>query len=167
MYSSQNILVNVDDTEATNHVVNYVATLIGGKEEFYIHLLHILLLPLELVGFSGIGDLFLEQRKVRETSTVQNLWMEKIEKTVPPVFNNARSILQAAGISNQRVQTHFDLASRESDIATHILEAARIYECGTIVVGRRPFSRWKELFSPQVGDEVVRRGTGLAIWVIE
>jgi K+-sensing histidine kinase KdpD len=52
-------------------------------------------------------------------------------------------------------------------VATSILEAARANRCGTVVIGRESFPWLKELFQHHMGDELIRRGRGLAIWVIE
>ena len=52
-------------------------------------------------------------------------------------------------------------------VVTNILEAARANQCGTVVVGRDSFSWLQELFQHHVGEELVRRGQGFAIWVVE
>jgi K+-sensing histidine kinase KdpD len=50
---------------------------------------------------------------------------------------------------------------------TNILEGARANQCGTVVVGRQSFSWLQELFQHHIGEELIRRGQGLAIWVVE
>jgi K+-sensing histidine kinase KdpD len=48
-----------------------------------------------------------------------------------------------------------------------ILESAQKLHCGTIVVGRDTFPSYKEMFKKHIGEELVQKGQGFAIWVVE
>ena len=53
------------------------------------------------------------------------------------------------------------------DIVRDILESAQKFHCGTIVVGRDTFPSFKEMHMKHIGEELVQKGQGFAIWVVE
>ncbi len=158
MNASKNILIAVDDSEASSRTVTYAATIIGKQEGFYVHLFHVTFLPPVLLEFGGSECPTVEEREEAEMQEARDQWLEKEKRAIQLVFDKAKSILHTAGISYQAVETHFVVASSESDVVTNILDAARAKACGTVVVGRESFSRLRELFYTHIGDEVVRRG---------
>jgi K+-sensing histidine kinase KdpD len=52
-------------------------------------------------------------------------------------------------------------------MVTDILEAAQADRCETIVVGRHSFTLLQRIFRHPVADELIRRGQGYTIWVVE
>jgi hypothetical protein len=44
---------------------------------------------------------------------------------------------------------------------------AQTWQCGTLVVGRHTRSWIREIHSMHVGEGLVRKGQGFAIWVVE
>lgn len=164
----KNILIALDDTKTTNQIMSYVASIIGGQEGFSVHLLHITALPLALLEFGGSEDPQREEKKETNLHEDRAQWELKAEKAAHSLFSQAISCLREVGIPDSAVHTHFVTASSESqEVVNGILEAARMYQCGTVVVGRKSFFHFRELFSTHVGDTLIRRGQGLAVWVVE
>ncbi len=101
----------------------------------------------------------LEQRTEQRVSHSECQWL--------PTFKKARSILNQAGVPATAIETEFWEAVNREDLVNDILEAGRKDGCGTIVVGRKSFSWLKDMFHHHIADELVRKGHGLAIWIVE
>jgi hypothetical protein len=57
MNNAKRILIAIDDSDASYHAVTYVGSIIGGREDFRVCLLHALPpLPRELLEFGGSSD---------------------------------------------------------------------------------------------------------------
>ena len=63
--------------------------------------------------------------------------------------------------------TWISLTINGQSIVTDILEAAQADRCETIVVGRHSFTMLQRIFTHYVADELLRRGQGYTIWVVE
>ena len=162
------ILIAVDDSEASSRAVAYVATLIGGRRGFSVRLLHVLApLSPELLEFAGSENMDVEESIEAEKRVAQAWWIEEAEKAAQPMFTKADSILRTAGVPPEVVEMQFSTSVSTQDVVSNILEAARVSQCGTIVVGRKSFSTLKEFFHDHLNDELVRKGQGFTIWVVE
>ena len=65
------------------------------------------------------------------------------------------------------ITTVFAESIHRPDFVRELLETAHKQNCGTIVVGRESYPSFKEMFHHHVGEELVRKGQGFAIWVVE
>lgn len=83
------------------------------------------------------------------------------------VFDQAKRILEEAGVPPESLETQFGISVSQGDVVTDLLDEARENDFGTIVAGRRSFSALRELFEHHLADELVRHGQGLTIWVVE
>lgn len=165
---NKRILVAVEDSEASKRAVTYVAKLIGGRQGFSVRLFHVLApLSPELLETPGSEDMAEEAKLEKEVQDAQAQWLAVAERAAQPVFAQAKSILSEAGVPSEAIETHISTSITRQEVATDILEAAQAGKCGTIVVGRSSFSRFKELFRHHVADELVRNAQGMTIWVVE
>jgi K+-sensing histidine kinase KdpD len=89
------------------------------------------------------------------------------EQAAAPIFAHATAILQEAGVPAQVVEMQISTSIGGQDVVPEILAAARAGQHGTFVVGREAFSWLQERFHHHVGDELIRQGQGLTIWVVE
>lgn len=162
------ILIAVDDSEASIKAVIYVTQMLRGRKDIHVRLLHVLpSIPPELLEFGGAEDPQTEQRLSADLRQSQARWIETAKSNAQPSLDNAMAILLNGGLSPHEVSTTFSSSIHRPDVAREILEAARNWNCGTLVVGRHAHSWIKELSSSHVGEELVRKGQGFAIWVIE
>ena len=168
MNTSRNILIAVDGTEVSNRAVAYVADILGACGGFRVHLLHILPpLPSELLEVGGSEDPDVEQREEALVHDQQATWVAHAEEAARPILDRAKSILGQARVPFQAMETQCAIPINGEAIATDILEAAQANQCGTIVVGRSSFHGLRAWFKHHIGDELIRQGEGLAIWVVE
>jgi len=168
MIVNKRILFAVDDSEASNQAVTYGAALLSGGKGFGVRLFQVLRpLPPGLLEFPGSENPQEEERLEAEKKAAQARWIEVAEKAAQPVFGKAKAIFRKAKLPTHVVETQLVPSESGQDVVTTILEEARRSQCGTVVVGRKSFSWLQELFRHHVGDELIRRGQGLTIWVVE
>jgi nucleotide-binding universal stress UspA family protein len=159
-----NFLIAVDDSEATDRAVTYVASIIGGHRHFLVHLFHIAPIPPKLLEFGGSENGQLEDEREAEISEARVRYLEDVAQAV---FAKARAILQHAGVPVEAVKTHVVSTTSREDVIRNLLEAAQTNTCDTIVVGRQSHSWLRELVQPHLADELVRKAAGFTIWVVE
>jgi nucleotide-binding universal stress UspA family protein len=168
MYASKKILVAVDDSEASTRAVRYVGSIVGRKRGFVARLLHVLNpLPPELREFRGAENGNEEVKLEGELIEKQEPLIARSESEAWPALERAKSILKKAGMPAEAIETEFWESVSRGDLANDILEVGRLNDCGTIVVGRESFSWLREMFHHHVADELVRKGQGFTLWVVE
>jgi hypothetical protein len=64
------------------------------------------------------------------------------------------------------VQTQIATPASRPRLETHILDAAKMHDCGTIVVSREASSGLWEWVQSHVADKLVQADHGHAIWVV-
>jgi nucleotide-binding universal stress UspA family protein len=168
MHSNKKILVAVDDSEASTRAVRYVASIIGKKRGFVARLLHVLdPLPPAFREFGGAENGTEEVRLERELRDKQEPLIARSESEAWPALERGKSILKNAGMPAGAIETEFWESVNRGDLANDILEVGRLNQCGTIVVGRESFSWLREIFHHHVADELVLKGHGFTLWVVE
>ncbi|MFA9562581.1 MAG: universal stress protein [Nitrospirota bacterium] len=168
MVRDRTFLVGIDDSEATLRTVSYVADTLGPQKGFYVVLLHVLPpIPPELLEFGGSEDPQTEQRLDAELKKDQAQWIEQAKQAANPLVEKVKGIFLRVGISAGMITTVFAESIHRPDFVRELLETAHKQNCGTIVVGRESYPSFKEMFHHHVGEELVRKGQGFAIWVVE
>jgi nucleotide-binding universal stress UspA family protein len=170
MDASKRILIAMDDSDASNRAVAYTARMIGGKKGFRIRLFHVLApLPPKLMEFESAEEPKRDRRGDAKREEAHAQWIVQGKKAAQPVFARAKSILRKARIPAHAVETELFTPGTDKDLATHILEGARVSQCNTIVVGRASFFGLREILRQHVhvADELIQKAQGLSVWVVE
>lgn len=161
------VLVGVDDSDSSVRSVSYVADLIGGREDFHIVLLHVLPpIPPEFLEFGGSEDPETERKLDETLKKEQAQWIEDAKNAAEPILENAKTILYRLGVVPSMISVVFSQSIHRPDIVRELLETAHKHNCGTIVVGRESYPSFKERFHHHVGEELVQKVQGIAVWVI-
>ncbi len=164
----QKLLVALDEHSISTELCNYIGKIISGKQDLEICLLHMLPPPPpQLREFRGSEDPEVEEQLDREMDAVSQRWTREAENAARPVFDNAISILTRAGVSGHSIRCISRQLWNHRDLADEILKAAEENACQTIVVGRSSFPWFKETVHRHLADRLVRKATGVAIWVVE
>lgn len=162
------ILLVVDASEAAKRAVTYVARMVGRRQGFRLCLGHILPpLPAQLLEFGGAENPVEERRVGEPVETDRQQWIAAARKTAEPALNAARATLRKAGVPAGALETRFFDPVEGRDTAEEILKIARARKCHTVVIGRESLSWLRELVQGDLAEEVVRRGKGFTIWVVE
>ncbi|MEA4855216.1 MAG: universal stress protein [Solidesulfovibrio sp.] len=156
------ILIAFDGSENSRRAVAYTAAMTGGGPERRITVAAI------------------ERPPDRDLYPDDASWKEECARRVAQIhtaLDDAKDMLQAAGIPAARVETQFVEScrsplreSRECSIGTSIaLEILRLAEeggYGTLVVGRRGVSKQEEFLFGSVSTKIIQAAKGLAVWVV-
>ena len=164
----QKLLVALDEHSIAAELVKYLGKIISGKQDLEVCLLHMLPPPPpQLREFRGSEDPEVEEQLDQEMDVVYQRWTREAENAARPVFENAISILTRAGVPPNSIQRIVRQLVNHEDLTNDILKAAEENACQTIVVGRSSFPWFKETFHRHLADTLVRKATGVAIWVVE
>jgi nucleotide-binding universal stress UspA family protein len=168
MVRTDKFLIAVDESATSIKAVSYVSQILRGRTDVHVRLLHVLPpIPPGFLEFGGAEHPQLEQRLSGELRRDQARWIETAKHNAQSSLDKARDILIQAGLSPYDVSTSFSSPIHRPDVAHEILKVAQTFQCGTLVVGRYTRSWIRELLSTHVGEELVRKGQGFAIWVVE
>lgn len=168
MTKKENILVALDDDLTSTAVVKYVGRITSGEKNLAICLLHIIPpLPPQLREFRGAEDPQIEQQLDRELDVKCARWTKNAERAAQALLRKATSFLIKAGMPSQSLEASVRQSINHEDLIDDIFAAAKEKKCQTIVVGRSSFSWLKEIFHRHVADELVRKASGVTIWVVE
>jgi nucleotide-binding universal stress UspA family protein len=168
MQANRNILVAVEDSEASDRAVTYVAQIVDGRGEFQIVLFHMpaSMLP-QLIEFGGAEHPTQEQRAEAELSSARTAWVEGMTRAAEPIFARAKTRLRAAHVAEQAIKTELFIPPGGHSLEASIVEAARTHDCRTVVVGREAFSWVKELFQAHVADKLIQQADVLTLWIVQ
>ncbi len=166
MPNNKKILIAADHSEATRRAVQYVSELVGGQSSHQVTLLR-LELPPRMIERGGSEDAAIEAEvEARRDREYEQMEREKIDRS-RDALRQMQSILTRAGIRVNSALVQFEEPLEKKNMAEKILETAANEGCGTVVVGRHSFSGWKSLFQSHLGEELVRAGERITIWVVE
>jgi enamine deaminase RidA (YjgF/YER057c/UK114 family) len=166
---SKQILLCIDDSDASRRAVRYVGDLVGETKGFEVSVFHLLgPLPPELRESPGAESPQREEMIERQLTGRQQreIELEKNQQAVP-IMEEARSILLAAGVSADAIVTATSVLVNREDLPRDILKSARARGCRTIVVGRESFSWIQEVFREHLADQLIADGDGLSICTVQ
>ncbi len=166
MSASQRILVAVDASEASRRAVTYVSDVLGGKPGFHVGLVH-LELPPRMLEWGGSEDSAIEDAISSERAEVYQELEKEAIKGGQGLLHRLQAILTERGIDVAALLVRFEEPLDRKHIANDVLKIAQERDYGTVVVGRHSFSGLRRLFQHHVGEELVRTGKGVTIWVVE
>lgn len=158
------ILVGVDPSEESMRAVRYVASILGGRDrpEWRVHLIHVVR-ALELLTVS-YDPFFVPDERVEWMKRVEQQHMEEVRAKMGTTFEEARKVLEEAGIRRKRIET--EIISGAYSRASTLVEEARKRQCGTIVVGRRGLSKIEEFFLGRVSSKVLQMASDKTVWIV-
>jgi virulence-associated protein VapD len=96
----------------------------------------------------------------------QTEWIEKEKSAVQPWITRAWAILQDHGFSQSQISTHFSHTIHKLDIVREILNAAKQFDCGTVVVGRHRLPWVQDLLHHHTGEGLVEQAQEISVWVV-
>lgn len=163
------LLIVVDRSSNSQRAWNYVASLIGRRRGFQVHLLYLLPpLPPELLEFGGAEGPRTEQKLQTKLRREQQNWLVSASDSTKPVFDKALRVLQKAGIVSRNVEFDISSASEPLNSSQTIIDTARAKHCRTIVVGHEAHSWFRGLTGGvHLAEQIIRHGAGLSIWVVQ
>lgn len=168
MNRTNKFLIAVEESATSLKAVSYVSQILRGRVDVHVRLLNVLPpIPPVFLEFGGAEHPEVEQRLSGELRQDQARWVETAKRQAQASLDKARAILIQSGVSPYDVSTSFSLPIHRPDVAHEILKVAQAWNCGTVVVGRHARSWITKMRSTDVGEDLIRKAQGFAIWVIE
>ena len=165
MLNSKHILVAIDDFQKSQLLVDYVAQLAHGGNDFTVHLFHALgPLPPQLMESPGAESAKAEERVERKQARQQEAWMEHARNQFEPHFENEKARLRAARVP--AIETHLPVLNQRTDLVAEIIKAARDNDCGTIVVGQNSYPWLWEQFHAHLSEQLLSECPESAVCVV-
>ena len=162
------LLVVIDESQASKRAVSYVAGIIGRRGRFNVCLAHTLPeIPAHLIEHGGAENPSEEEKLERELRSDQSQWIVAAKKKAQPILARARAVLRKAGLTASSIEERYFDPAEGRTRGDEILELASERKCDTIVVGSESLSRWRQLLGNDPVEELLRRGKGFTIWVVE
>ena len=168
MQNSHQLLLAIDDSEASRKAVAYVADVVRSAPHMRVTLLHVLPhIPTGLLEHGGCdasedvcpAALELDEQTAR--------WRARREAAAQALIDDARATLESADVASDRITVEFAAPLPEETIGYHVLQAARELGCDTVVVGRAPRSWLKNALHRSPTNALLgREARGLAIWIV-
>ncbi len=157
MSSFKKILIAVDGSPQSLEAVSYVALNLPPTD-FRVNLIHVMPAAPE-----GLGDLEKEGFFKRKLHEIHGEWERIEERAAQASLHEARSFLLKANFREDNVRVI--LEKRRDGIARDIIaEGSRGYEA--VVVGRKGFSRLRDIFLGSVSCKIVQGIKDVPVWVV-
>ncbi len=158
------VLIVVDESHASQRAVAYVGRIIGRRRGSRLCLAHVLpRLSPRLHDFRSTENPSEEKRlKAR-----RQRWLAAAKKTAERTLTAARATLRRAGVPERALGIRLSEAVDHTRVGERILELAHARKCDTVVVGRESVSWYRALLGGDLSEELVRRGQGFTIWIVE
>jgi nucleotide-binding universal stress UspA family protein len=165
MLNSKHILLAIDDLEKSRPLVDYVAQLADGGNDFKVHLFHALgPLPPQLMESPGAENARAEERVEQKQAGQQDAWLEQARSEFEPQLENEKARLSAANVPE--IEIHLPLLNQRTDLVPEIVKAARDNDCGMIVVGQNSYSWLWEQFHAHLSEQLLSECPESAVCVV-
>ena len=151
---SKKVLIAVDASENAMRAVDHASYMLSGTD-CQITLFHTLRHITRFVPMEVIAD----------APDIEEQWRQKADSEITPYLDKAKTLLLGGGISEDQISIKVVDGSRSP--ANDILKEAKAGGYGTIVLGRRGISLFKEFFMGSVTSKVIQQGDGFAVWIIQ
>ena len=149
---SSDILIAVDASQNSLHVLDHVISMLGAKSRFRFVLFHV------RPYLSHYYSLQCE----RNNPNLQKLIQERDRQRMEDFYKQAFEQFEKAGIPQRQVEIKTN--EHGYDISTAILEEARRGAYGTVVIGRR--GEREAFFTGRIAMRLVQKMPSPALWVV-
>jgi len=151
------LLVAVDGTKSSFKIVDYVAQAFAGNETAGVRIVVLHVLPRLPPNVEGSKAAAADQRAEEFAANAR----DKAEQMLAQIKHR----MVRAGVNPEALTT--EAADEEGDVVEQIIQAASKQTCDTIVAGRREQSIFGRFLGGSVGEHLLRKAVGYAIWLIE
>jgi nucleotide-binding universal stress UspA family protein len=151
------LLVAVDGIKSSFKIALYAAQACAGNETPGVRIVVFHVLPRLPPNVEGSKAAAADQRA---EAFATKAW-DKAEQTLAQL----KEQIVRAGVPPKCVTT--EIADEEGDVVPQIIDAASTHGCDTIVVGRHEESIFGRFLGGSVGEHLLRKAVGYAIWLIE
>ncbi|MFC1579469.1 universal stress protein [Thermodesulfobacteriota bacterium] len=151
---SKKVLICVDRSGNALRAVDHVAFMLSGTD-------------CQITLFNAMRDLkrMVPEEVVEEAPELEKLWKEKAAREVGETMKKAKAILLEAGIPEEQISKRVVQGTRSP--GDDIIKEAKEKGYGTIVMGRRGISGFKEFVFGSVTKKILNQATGFVVWIVQ
>ena len=151
------LLMAVDGTKNSFKTALYAAQACDGSETSGVRIVVFHVLPRLPPHVEGSKAAAADKRAEKFDGKA---W-DKAEQTLAQI----KERIVRAGVKPECVMT--EIADEEGDVVAQIIQAAAAHGCDTIVVGRHEKSIFGRFLAGSVGEHLLHKTVGYAIWLVE
>lgn len=148
--SNLNVLIAVDDSEASLRAVAYAGAMLHSLKAIKLHVLHIINEPEE--------DFFPDLRE-------QKRWIQEQQEKMGARLEAYRKVLLSRDVPADSVLLHLKVRYCPS-VAQCILKETEALDCKTVVIGRKGISREEEFLFGSVSNRIIHKAQDCTVWVV-
>jgi nucleotide-binding universal stress UspA family protein len=167
MGNPNNILLAVDESEASRRAIAYITNMVAGKTGVQVGLFHLVSPPQRMLEWGGSEDVEVEEKVAAERKQMFLEMEKEVQQKGDTLLRSLQEPFAEKGIAVTVLPVEIEGIMNRKHIAQDLLKTAEEGGYGTVVVGRHSFSGWQRLFKHHVGEELVRKGEGITVWVVE
>lgn len=151
---SKKVLVCVDGSENATRAVDHAGFMLEGTD-------------CEVTLFHTLRHLsrFVPADVLAEDSKLQEFWKQKAGENIAPHMKEAKDMLLKAGLNERQVSSK--LLEGSQSPADDIIKEARTNGYGTVVLGKRGRSKFKQFLFGSVTRKILNNMTNLSTWVVQ
>jgi nucleotide-binding universal stress UspA family protein len=165
---STRLLVVVDESKASKRAVSYVAQIVGRRQGFKICLVHALSeIPASLLEYGGGKNPEEEVKLDADLHAEQKQWVLAAQEKAQPTLTRASAVLRKGGLAANAIEERFCFPGDGPARIDEIFELAKKHKYRTLVVGSESLSWLRQLLGSDPVEELLRRGKGFTIWIVE
>ncbi|HEY7168355.1 MAG TPA: universal stress protein [Candidatus Binatia bacterium] len=162
------LLIAVDDSEASWHAVEQAASLVRGNPGRRVHAFHAIgPVPASLQEFRGAEDPVEERVLEQELKRKQTAWLEKARAAADLLLAQVHGRLEQLGVLPDQITTETATLMHDDDLPGEILRAAQACGCRKILVGRKSFSWVDELLTDHLGERLQKSAEEISVSIVE
>jgi nucleotide-binding universal stress UspA family protein len=150
---SKKVLVSVDASDNALRAVGHTGYMLSGTD-------------CEITLFHTIRHIgrFVPAEVLDGAPDVEAAWRKKAGKDILPYIERSKTILVESGFPEDKISVKVIDGTRNP--ANDIVNHAKAGEYGTIVLGRRGISMFKEFFMGSVTSKVLQQADKYAVWIV-
>jgi nucleotide-binding universal stress UspA family protein len=150
---SKPVIIAMDNSENALRAVDHAAFMLSGTD-----------CPVTLFYSKRNLLRFFSSEAVEPVSGLESIWKTAAGREIAPYMEKANEMLINAGLDKSKISSHIFDGSRSA--AADILDAARKFGCGTIVLGRRGSTNVKDYALGSVSRKVMQDCNDAALWIV-
>lgn len=165
MKVSKKILVPVDDSDASREAIGYLGQMLRDNHDVRVQLLNVLepMKPL----FRAVSGSLDPAEKDKAFDPAEAVMIEHAQEKSSPILERMEHALVDSGFDATSIEKSWFVMAREDYLDRVVLDIAEDGEFGTIVVGRSALPWYRDVIHRHLGDQLVHKAAGRAVWVVE
>jgi nucleotide-binding universal stress UspA family protein len=147
------VLIAVDSSENALRAADHAGFMLSGTD-----------CPVTLFHVRRQLQSYVPKEILQESPDLEDLWKDTEELQISPYIQKAKEKLLKNGLAEDQIAVK--LWRSRGNVSADIRKAAKDYDCGTVVLGRRGLTGVKEIITGSVTRKILESFSGMAVWIV-